>query len=60
MNWITTLDDLHAHYGQPAEAATVKVTPHLTPAYRAWLDRVPLLHPDDRGPGRHRRQPARR
>ena len=39
MDWITTLDDLHSHYGQPAEAATVKVTPHLTPAYRAWIDR---------------------
>jgi uncharacterized protein len=39
MDWITTLDNLHAHYGQPGEAATVKVTPHLTPAYRAWLDR---------------------
>jgi uncharacterized protein len=40
MDWITTLDDLHAHYGTPAEAATVKVTPHLTPAYRAYLDRA--------------------
>jgi hypothetical protein len=39
MTWITTLDDLHRHYGQTAEAATVKVTPHLTPAYRAWIDR---------------------
>jgi uncharacterized protein len=39
MTWITTLDDLHSHYGQPAEAATVKVTDHLTPAYRAWLNR---------------------
>jgi PPOX class probable FMN-dependent enzyme len=39
MDWITTLDDLHSHYGQPGEAATVKVTDHLTPAYRAWLDR---------------------
>jgi uncharacterized protein len=39
MDWITTLDDLHSHYGQPAEAATVKVTPYLTPAYRTWLDR---------------------
>lgn len=38
MDWITTLDDLHSHYGTPAEAATVKVTDHLTPAYRAWLD----------------------
>ncbi|MCU0903903.1 MAG: pyridoxamine 5'-phosphate oxidase family protein [Tabrizicola sp.] len=40
MDWITTLDDLHTHYGQPAEAATVKVTPHLTPAYRTWIDRA--------------------
>lgn len=40
MHWITTLDDLHSHYGQPGEAATVKVTPHLTPAYRAWIDRA--------------------
>lgn len=40
MTWITTLDDLHAHYGQPGEAATVKVTDHLTPAYRAYLDRA--------------------
>jgi uncharacterized protein len=39
MNWITTLDDLHSLYGQPGEAATVKVTDHITPAYRAWLDR---------------------
>jgi PPOX class probable FMN-dependent enzyme len=39
MDWITTLDDLHRHYGQPGEAATVKVTDHLTPAYRAWLER---------------------
>lgn len=39
MDWITTLDDLHAHYGQPGEAATVKVTSHLTPAYRTWVDR---------------------
>lgn len=40
MTWITSLDDLHALYGQPGEAATVKVTDHLTPAYRAWLDRA--------------------
>ena len=40
MTWINTLEDLHAHYGQPAEAATVKVTPHLTPAYRTWIDRA--------------------
>lgn len=39
MTWITTLDDLHAHYGQPGEASTVKVTDHLTPAYRVWIER---------------------
>jgi PPOX class probable FMN-dependent enzyme len=39
MTWITTLDDLHSHYGQPGEASTVKVTQHLTPAYHAWIDR---------------------
>lgn len=39
MKWISSLDDLHAHYGTPAEAATVKVTDHLTPAYRRWLER---------------------
>ena len=39
MNWITTLDDLHARYGTPAKPALAKVTPHLTPAYRAFLDR---------------------
>jgi uncharacterized protein len=39
MIWITTLDELHARYGQPGEAATVKVTSRLTPAYRAWIAR---------------------
>lgn len=39
MTWITSLDDLHALYGQPGEAARVKVTPALTPAYRAHITR---------------------
>lgn len=39
MEWITDLDSLHAHYGTPGQASTVKVTPHLTPAYRAWVER---------------------
>jgi PPOX class probable FMN-dependent enzyme len=39
VTWITTLEDLHARYGQPGEAATVKVTASLTPAYRTWIDR---------------------
>ena len=38
MNWITTLDDLHAHYGTPAKPAVAKVTPRLIPAYRAFIE----------------------
>ena len=40
MTWITTLDDLHSHYGTPSTPAVAKVTPHLTPSYRAFLDRA--------------------
>lgn len=39
MDWITKLDDLQKHYGTPATPALAKVAPHLTPAYRAFLDR---------------------
>lgn len=39
MDWITSTDALHAHYGTPGQPATVKVTPHLTAAYRAWIER---------------------
>lgn len=35
--WITTLDDLHAHYGTPGKPALAKVTTHLTPAYAAFI-----------------------
>lgn len=40
MDWITTLDDLHARYGTPSKPAVAKVTRHLTPAYRAFIDRA--------------------
>ena len=40
MTWITNLDDLHRHYGTPARPARVKVTPHLTHAYAAYLARA--------------------
>jgi uncharacterized protein len=36
---IATLDELEALYGTPGEAARIKVTPHLTPAYRSWVER---------------------
>ena len=39
MDWITSLDGLHAHYGTPGTPAMAKVAPRLTPAYRAFLDR---------------------
>ena len=37
--WIETTDALHALYGTPSEAATVKAAGHLTPAYRAHVER---------------------
>ena len=39
MLWITSLDDLHAHYGTPKPPALRKVTPRLTPAYKDWIAR---------------------
>ena len=39
MDWIDDLDALHTLYGQPGEPALRKVTPHLTPAYAAWIGR---------------------
>ena len=39
MDFITTLDDLHSHYGTPGTPSMAKVSPQLTPAYRAFLDR---------------------
>ena len=39
MHWITTLDDLHAHYGTPSKPAIAKVTAHLTPAYAGFIQR---------------------
>ena len=40
MQAITDLETLHALYGTPGTPAVAKVTPHLTPAYRAFLDRA--------------------
>jgi uncharacterized protein len=37
MDYLTDLDALHALYGTPVQAATVKVTAHLTAAYRTWI-----------------------
>ncbi|KEO52976.1 pyridoxamine 5'-phosphate oxidase family protein [Thioclava pacifica] len=40
MHYLTRMEDLEALYGVPGEAATVKVTPYLTAAYRAWIERA--------------------
>lgn len=39
MDFIDSLDALAAHYGTPSEAARVKVTPHLTRGYAAFVER---------------------
>ena len=39
MTPLTSLDDLHRLYGTPKAASAVKVTPRLTQAYRAFLNR---------------------
>ena len=39
MDWIDNLDALHALYGTPSLPARAKVTPSLTPAYRAFIQR---------------------
>ncbi len=43
MNRIETVAALEALYGTPGEAAVVKVTDRLTPAYRSWIDRSRFL-----------------
>lgn len=40
MTPITELDVLHALYGTAGEAASRKVTPRLTVAYRTWIERA--------------------
>jgi uncharacterized protein len=39
MKFIDTVEELEGHYGQPVEAAIVKVARRLTPAYRTWIER---------------------
>ncbi len=39
MDWITSLDDLHSHYGTPSAPAVRKVTPLLIPSYSAFIER---------------------
>ncbi len=39
---ITSIDQLEALYGVPAEAATVKEVAHITPHYRAYIEASPF------------------
>lgn len=40
MNWITDIATLEALYPEPPKRASLaKVTPRLTPSYRAWIER---------------------
>jgi PPOX class probable FMN-dependent enzyme len=42
VQYVETLDDLHAAYGTPGRASLVKVTDYLTPAYHSWIARSRL------------------
>lgn len=39
MEYLDTIGALEAIYGTPAEASMIKVTHHLTPKYRVWIER---------------------
>ncbi|MCF6315802.1 MAG: pyridoxamine 5'-phosphate oxidase family protein [Marinosulfonomonas sp.] len=39
MEYVDTIEALEAIYGQPSEAAIIKVAHHLTPMYRTWIMR---------------------
>jgi hypothetical protein len=50
MSKITTIAELEALYGQPAEAATVKEVDRLTPHYRAYIEAAPFAALATSGP----------
>lgn len=39
MDFVETLEDLHALYGTPGDAALRKVADRMTPEYRSWITR---------------------
>ena len=47
---VTTIGDLEALYGQPAEAATVKEVARITPHYRAYIEASPFASLATSGP----------
>lgn len=50
LHTITTVADLEALYGQPAEAATVKEVNWITPHYRAYIEASPFVSLATSGP----------
>ena len=50
MRRIETLDDLHALYGTPGEAALVKEAATFTPAYRRLIEAAPFFALATAGP----------
>ena len=50
MQTITTLEELAALYGAPAEAAIVKEVDRITPHYRAFIDAAPFVALATSGP----------
>ncbi|NRG18786.1 pyridoxamine 5'-phosphate oxidase family protein [Rhizobiales bacterium] len=43
MSGITTIEELEAIYGTPAEASTVKVLDHVSPLYRRFIEASPFV-----------------
>ncbi|MDO6963200.1 pyridoxamine 5'-phosphate oxidase family protein [Rhizobium alvei] len=43
MRKVETVEELNALYGEPAEASILKVTPHLTQAYRRMIEASPFV-----------------
>jgi hypothetical protein len=43
MQTVTTLDELKALYGEPGEAAVIKVADRVTPAYRRLTEAAPFV-----------------
>lgn len=43
MTVVTSVEQLHALYGEPGEASLVKVTDYLLPEYRAMIEASPFL-----------------
>ena len=50
MRTITSHSELDALYSEPVEAALIKETDHLTPAYRAFVDAAPFAIIATKGP----------